>query len=197
MKLKHLPNYITLARIAGAIWLIFVQPLSVLFFVVYSLCGLTDVVVGYLARKTNNVSEVGARLDSVADLLFYAVMGVKIFPTLWKKLPKWIWFCVCTILLLRVGVYVLSFMKYHHFPSLHTYLNKLSGLMIFLIPFSVIIDVLTPFCIAIAVVSFLAVVEELLIHLLSKGYFTDVKTLAYFIRKKNVRSIDAEREKIE
>ena len=185
MKLKHLPNYITLVRIAGAVWLMFLQPLSVLFYAVYFLCGLSDVVDGYLARKMDSVSEVGARLDSVADLLFYAVMGVKFFPTLWKKLPKWIWFAVCTILLLRTIVYVLAFAKYHHFPSLHTYLNKLSGLMIFLIPFSAILDALTPFCIAIAVVSFLAVVEELLIHLLSKDYCTDVKTLAYFIRKKN------------
>ena len=90
MKFKHLPNYITLTRIAGTLWLIFIEPLSVLFYVVYSLCGLTDVVDGYLARKTSSTSELGARLDSVADLLFYAVMLFRVFPILWKKLPRWI-----------------------------------------------------------------------------------------------------------
>ena len=163
----------------------FIEPMSVLFYVVYSLCGLTDVVDGYLARKTNSTSELGARLDSVADLLFYTVMLFRVFPILWKKLPRWIWFAVITILFLRAVVYVLAFIKYRPLPSLHPYLNKLSGLMIFLIPFSMIIDALTPFCIAIAVVSFLAVVEELIIHILSRGYLTDVRTFAYFIKKKN------------
>ena len=194
MKFKHLPNYITLTRIAGTLWLIFIEPLSVLFYVVYSLCGLTDVVDGYLARKTSSTSELGARLDSVADLLFYAVMLFRVFPILWKKLPRWIWFAVITILVLRAVVYVLAFIKYRHLPSLHTYLNKLSGLMIFLIPFSMIVDALTPFCIAIAVVSFLAVVEELIIHILSRGYLTDVRTFAYFIRKKNNEKIDIEKK---
>ena len=41
---------------------------------IYTFAGLTDVLDGWLARKTGRASEFGARLDSVADLLFYSVL---------------------------------------------------------------------------------------------------------------------------
>ena len=37
---------------------------------------------GTIARATNSTSEFGARLDSISDLIFYAVMIVKFFPIL-------------------------------------------------------------------------------------------------------------------
>ena len=85
---------LTSLRILGAVILLFIQPLSAAFFVIYTLSGVSDAVDGTVARATHTSGEFGARLDSIADLLFYAVMLIKVFPVLWVKLPKSIWYFV-------------------------------------------------------------------------------------------------------
>ena len=44
---------------------------------------------GTIARKTKSVSELGARLDTVADSTFVAVCFVKILPLM--EFPTWLW----------------------------------------------------------------------------------------------------------
>ena len=63
-------DIVTLFRMAGTLLLVFLQPLSAGFFLVYSLTGVTDVLDGWIARKTKTASDFGARLDSIADLLY-------------------------------------------------------------------------------------------------------------------------------
>ena len=99
MKLKYLPNYITCLRILGTGFLLFTKPLSVAFFITYLFTGVTDALDGFLARKLNIVSEFGAKLDSIADLLFYTVLLAKIFPALWETLPWVIWVVLAAVLL--------------------------------------------------------------------------------------------------
>ena len=84
---KYIPNILTSLRIAGAITLIFLDPFSVAFFIVYGLSATTDVFDGFLARKFNATSKFGNILDSISDLLLYGVMGIKIIPTLSDMLP--------------------------------------------------------------------------------------------------------------
>lgn len=55
---------------------------SIWFLVIYTFAGLTDVLDGWIARKTGSASEFGARLDSVSDLLFYGVILIRFFPVL-------------------------------------------------------------------------------------------------------------------
>jgi len=53
MMKKHIPNIITLARIVLASSLLFVSPLGVAFVVIYLLCGFSDILDGYIARRTH------------------------------------------------------------------------------------------------------------------------------------------------
>ena len=74
-------DIITMLRIAGAMLLVFLRPLSAGFLSVYTITGLTDVLDGWIARRTKAASDFGAKLDSIADLLFFAVMltsGIKL-----------------------------------------------------------------------------------------------------------------------
>lgn len=59
-----------------------------MFFCFYTFAGITDVLDGFIARRTNTESDKGARLDSIADLMFYTVMIIRLFPVLYKVLPK-------------------------------------------------------------------------------------------------------------
>ena len=82
----------------GTLVLLGLGPLSPAFYGVYALTGVTDALDGWVARKTGTASPLGARLDSCADLLFYAVMIGKLFPVLYEVLPQAIWLAVLAIL---------------------------------------------------------------------------------------------------
>ena len=47
---------------------------GVVFWIIYALCGLSDIADGWLARKLKYVTKTGALLDSVADICFVACM---------------------------------------------------------------------------------------------------------------------------
>ena len=70
MKSKYIPNIITAVRILGTLFLLWAKLPSLYFFVIYSICGFSDVLDGWLARKTKTTSEFGARLDSVEVVLW-------------------------------------------------------------------------------------------------------------------------------
>ncbi len=179
MKIKNLANYITALRIVGTLILFFLPSFSISFFIVYTLTGLTDALDGFVARKTKSESPFGAKLDSVSDLVFYAVMLILILPTLIRILPFWIWFGVGFILFLRIVNYITVFIRFRRFPALHTYLNKLSGLTIFFIPYSINFSFCTPFCIGICLITLLSVTEELIIHLKAKEYPKEMRSIFF------------------
>ena len=67
---KRLANIITGSRILCSIWMLFPPVFSRQFYILYLLCGFTDMIDGTVARKTNSVTAFGSRLDSVADFVF-------------------------------------------------------------------------------------------------------------------------------
>ena len=174
---KNLPNILSYARIAGTIWLILMKPLTPLFLTIYTITGVTDVLDGAIARKYGTTSEKGAKLDSIADLLFYTLILIRIFPVMWVTLPKKIWIMVGTILLVRFVSYGTAAKKYHRFASLHTYLNKVTSLMVFLVPYAIISPAAIPYCWSVCVVAMIGSIEELILHLTSEEYDPSRKSL--------------------
>lgn len=184
---KHrfsIADILTILRIAGTLVLAFLHPLSPAFFWVYALTGLTDVLDGWIARKTHTASDFGARLDSIADLMFYAVMLLRIFPALWRTLPESIWYAVAGIVLVRLAAYLTAAVKYRKFPSLHTYLNKLTGIAVFLIPFLLMTQYAVRFCWAVCSVAAAAALEELAIHFFKPNDSADIKSI---FQERNVK----------
>ena len=59
---KHIANIITASRIVFSLPLFFIPLSSVWFYVLYLLCGFSDMIDGTIARTTGAVSEFGARL---------------------------------------------------------------------------------------------------------------------------------------
>ena len=75
-------NVITGLRILVSAVLLFCPVFSPIFYVLYLIAGLSDMVDGIIARKTDSVSEFGSRLDGVADFVFVAVCLIKILPVM-------------------------------------------------------------------------------------------------------------------
>lgn len=170
-------DYITVCRIAGTLILPALHPLSPVFFLVYSMTGLTDVLDGWIARKTKTADNFGARLDSIADMLFYAVMLSCIFPVLWNTLTSDIWYAAAGILVVRISAYLLAAVKYRQFASMHTYLNKLTGVGIFIVPFLLATKCVVVYCRGVCAVAMAAALEELIIHLSNRNYNDNIKSI--------------------
>lgn len=169
-KIPVLPNLLTALRIVGAISLLFIEPFCAWFYIVYTLSGLSDVLDGFVARITKTTSEFGARLDSIADLLFYAAMLIRILPALLEKMPSWIWVFVAIVLAIRVSAYIVALAKYRRFASVHTYLNKATGLLVFFIPYFVWFEFAVVYCAVVCSIGALASTEELIMHITNKTY---------------------------
>ena len=176
-KLLTIPNILTCLRIVGTLALLWLAPFSTVFFIVYALCGVSDVLDGFVARATGTASSLGAKLDSAADLLFYTVMMLRILPALTELLPQQIWFWTGGLLLLRVCGYLTAALRFRRFASMHTYLNKLTGASLFLVPFFVGHSTLTGYSIFVCSVATLSSIEELTIHLTSADYRAERKTI--------------------
>lgn len=169
-------------RIAATVGMVFTKPLSAGFFVLYTFAGATDVLDGFIARRTHTSSEKGARLDSVADLLFYATMIIRIFPGLYEMLPKRIWIYAAVAVFIRLVSYATALIKYRKFASLHTYMNKLTGAAVFFVPYFMFSSVCFYYCVAVCAIGATASSEELIIHI--SGHGTDPNIKSIFHRNK-------------
>ena len=172
---------VTTMRIVCSFSLLMLPVSSPEFILIYTLVGLTDVLDGWLARKTGTASDFGARLDSIADLLFYGILLLRLLPTLWLALPQAVWYVVGAVLLVRILAYITAAVKYHRFASLHTCLNKLTGGAIFLLAYVFAVSNGVAYGWAVCFLALAAALEELTIHLFQKEYCADRKTLFHRI----------------
>ena len=132
---KHIANIITGSRIVLSLPLLLIPLTSAWFCVIYLLCGLSDVIDGTVARRTNSASELGARLDTVSDFVFMTVALIRFIPHL--HIPVWLWIWISIIAMIKLGNVVFGFVRTKKLISPHTILNKITGLLLFLLPVTI------------------------------------------------------------
>lgn len=91
---------ITLSRIILSLLLLKINSLSTMFFFIYTFCGLTDVLDGYIARTLKCTSKTGALLDSIADVIFTFSILIIILPII--KWSKWMIIWIVIIVFIRI-----------------------------------------------------------------------------------------------
>ena len=136
-KYLNAPNIITATRIIGAIVLIFLDIETIPFYIVYGVCGVSDAVDGFVARRTGCVTSFGRKLDSAADLVFYAAMAYKMLIPLLNALTTAVKITVLVLLIIRLIIYIVGALRFKTFVSSHSLLNKATGLIVFLIPYTI------------------------------------------------------------
>lgn len=155
---KHIANIITGSRIIFSLSLLVIPLSSAWFYVLYLFCGLTDMIDGAIARKTNAVSSFGSKLDTAADFIFMAVCAVKVLPIIYLPVLLWIWIAVIAII--KFANIVFGFIRRKKLVDYHTDLNKMTGLLLFLLPFTLqYIEPTYSFAIVCAVAT-IAAIEE-------------------------------------
>ena len=151
-------NIITASRIIISITLIFFPPFSTAFYALYIAAGITDMIDGTVARKTKTVSEFGARLDSVADIVFVAASLVKLLPAI--NIPFWLFVWTGIIALVRIINIVSGFIMQKRFVMLHTVMNKVTGLLLFVLPLTLRFVEIKYTAITVCAVATFAAVQE-------------------------------------
>ena len=128
--MKRIPDLLSMSRIVLCLPLLIVDAMTIPFWVIYLIAGLTDMLDGFLARRWGVESKFGGRLDSLADFVFVIAVGYKLFPYL--KLPTALWMMIGLIALVKVINAISSFMVKHRIEFLHTKANKLTGFLLFI-----------------------------------------------------------------
>ena len=159
--MKHLPNSITFIRIAGSLGLLLCDVTGVMFWIIYGLCGFSDIADGWLARKLHAETKAGAVLDSVADICFVACCAWKLLPIL--ELPQWLWLWAGVIVVIKVVNQLSALVMYRRCCFPHTIANKATGFLLFIaVPMT--FWSIIPIVIVAAVATFAAIQEGLFIR---------------------------------
>ncbi len=173
--MKRLPNVISVLRIAGSIGLLFCDVAGWLFWTLYALCGISDMVDGPLARNLQAESKTGAVLDSVADIVFVACCAIRLFPVL--EIPVWLCIWAGIIAIIKIVNQISALVVFKRFCFLHTVANKLTGLLLFLTIPAVFLSVI-PIAVVAAIATFAAVQEG---HFIRTKHFFSIFLLTHLI----------------
>ena len=128
-------NIITGIRIIASVGLLFCPAFSSPFYGLYLLAGISDMIDGPVARRMGKASDFGAKLDTVADLVFAVVCLYKLLPAL--NIPVWLYAWIAVIALVKVVNVVSGYVTRDRFVAAHTTLNKVTGLLLFLLPLTI------------------------------------------------------------
>lgn len=181
-----IPNILSLSR------LLFFPVLLILLFdknekyfvILFTVSLATDILDGFIARRFNMQTKIGARLDSLADNGVYiaAVLGVFIFKysDFQAYLHSFILFLALFLLTL-----IFSLIKFGKLPSLHLYSFKIAGylqgsffLLLFLFGF------FPSYYYIMVTWSYFAFIEHLTVQVILTEMQNDQKSLYHVLKKR-------------
>ena len=154
----HIANILTSCRILGSILLLFFPVFSSSFYITYLLCGFSDMIDGTITRMTNSVSDFGSKIDTAADLVFVTVSLIKLLPTI--HIPRWLWIWGGIIAIIKIGNIIWGYISKKQFISLHTIMNKVTGLLLFLFPLIISFVELKYFAIVLCSIAIFSAIQE-------------------------------------
>ena len=128
-------NAITFFRIAAGIVLLFSPAFSPAFYAFYVAAGLSDMLDGFVARKTDTVSKLGSWLDTIADFVLVVVCLVKLLPVM--SIPAWLYIWIGIITLIKVINIISGFAVQKKLVAVHSVMNKATGALLFLLPLTI------------------------------------------------------------
>lgn len=142
-----------------AVALPFVQSSPAVFWTLYLLCGLSDVLDGAVARSTGTVSLLGEKLDTIADIIFAAVWMVLFIPAI--DVGRWLWIWTGVIALIKVVNVISGLAMKKGFVAKHTPANKATGILLFILPMVILLEVIkVPYIVLVCLLATFAAIQE-------------------------------------
>ena len=113
---------------------------------------------GTIARKLGIESEFGSKFDTIADIVFVVTAAYKMFPVM--EIPKGIWIWIGVIALIKIINIISGFVVEKQFVSVHTVANKVTGLLVFLLPLTMAVVELRYSALVVCMVATFAAIQE-------------------------------------
>ena len=184
-QLKTIPNMLSVSRLilipAMAIPCLFLNDESQarsIFLVMFILIGVTDKLDGTIARYLNQTSHLGAKLDTMADMVFYPLITIWLYRFAPEVVNGW-WNLVYLLIVLFFTKMVLGKIKFGEIPVFHTIGGKTFAASLF---FFMVIAILYP-DIAAQIFPILCII----------GYVNQLEEMYIFLTRKkvdeNIRSV--------
>lgn len=184
----NLPNLLTGFRFVAAPFLLWLawHGQGIAFMILLTVSFSTDVLDGFVARLTRQVSEFGAHLDSWADMVNYLTIALScwwLWPDMMlRELPF-----VIAIVLSLLAPAMIGFCKFGQMTSYHTWSVKLAAAFMGLTLYLLFLGGPDwPFRMA-AVVCLLAAMEEIAITLWLKQPKSNIRSIWDLINQNKLR----------
>ena len=156
-------NLITCIRIICSAALLFCPVFSPAFYALYITAGVSDMADGAVARKTGTVSELGSKLDTAADFVLVTVCLIRLIPAVQVPVPLIVWIIVIAVI--KAINLISGYVMRKEIVVLHTVMNKVTGVMLFVLPLTLtFIDLKISGAIVSMVATFAAIQEGYLIR---------------------------------
>ena len=118
---------------------------------------------GPVARKTGTVNELGAKLDTAADIVFVTACLIKLLPMLF--VPSWLYLWIGGIALIKAVNLLSGFILQKRFVAIHTVMNKVTGILLFVLPLTLpVVELKSSAPLICTVATFAAIQEGYLIR---------------------------------
>lgn len=183
--MSKVPNFLSLLRIALSFVIFFIADKPMLLFWMILVIGLTDALDGFFARRLQCESDLGARLDSLGDLIFFCALVIYVLRFQLPLIQRYM-LGIYAIFVIKTTSLVVCTLKNHITYSLHTYGNKLTGILVVVSILYILLTGSGVFTLVLVIIGVLSAIEELLIICLVKR--PDVNTRSLFVVWKNRRS---------
>jgi cardiolipin synthase len=121
-----IPNIITLGRILLVpviVWAIASNEMAIAF-AVFIIAGVSDAVDGFLAKRFNMSSELGALLDPLADKAL--LVSIYVSLGIWGAIPRWLVILVVSRDIMIVGAVIISWLFGKPVPMKPLMVSKLN-----------------------------------------------------------------------
>lgn len=182
----NLPNLLSLYRIFSfpvVLYFILITAQTV-FIVLMMINLLTDILDGYFARRFNCETNLGAKLDSLADEGMYilGLTGIWILKNTELEPYK-------TGLIIFASAYLLtlivSLVKYRRLPGLHLYLSKTGGYLQGIFLTVLFLFGLSPFLLIAAMITgIVSFLEQIIVMLITSQMKADYKGLYWVLKNR-------------
>ena len=182
----NIPNILSLFRIAAAPFLLIVSYYGqeTLFYLLFALMLVSDVLDGYIARKLHQCSKLGTKLDSIGDFVTYISIP---FATwwLWPEIIRAEALYIAAAVTIYLLPSIIALAKFRQMVAYHTWITKITALFmssgIILLLF---IKDGTLFHIAVYVL-IVEAAENILITLVLPEPHTNVRSLWHVLRRRS------------
>ncbi len=188
-KVVTIPNCLTFYRFLSApaiIWFIVSgwQKMFVLFIMINLV---TDALDGFFARKLNLHTDLGARMDSIADKITYVLAITGLFVFKMEEMQPYLG-SLLTFISLGMICLIHSFVKFGKISSLHTYAAKIGGYLQGLFFFVLFVHGLVPVLYYVMITwAILSVIEMIVIQLIIPNMRHNVKGLYWVLKDLSAR----------